>query len=161
MKKVFHPYTEWECYKNGMWDNVHSSKFTSFLQKAIEFTGDAEIYGEWMLKVIFEWPKTCEHHLTDSSINRKAFVGHAATCLAIGCPEHITRLAWGRLSQLQQDMANQKAIEAIQKWEFLHETKNNRVCKEMGESGLSGGNSGQCAFTFRGIEQSAIVQNDM
>lgn len=120
MKRIYHPYWNWEEYKAGMWRNVSALSAVSFLSKAIKFTGDAELYGSFMLKVADAWPISCEHNLTDVSQNRKAWIGHAAACLAIQCPEHITREAWGRLTQKQQDDANAKAEEAIKYWELSH-----------------------------------------
>lgn len=120
MKRIYHPYWNWEEYKAGMWRNVSALKAVSFLSAAVKFTGDAELYGSFMVRVANEWPISCEHNLTDISQNRRAWIGHAAACLAIGVPEHITRAAWGRLTQNQQDEANAKADEAIRYWELNH-----------------------------------------
>lgn len=161
MLRIFHPYTSWEEHHAGMWENVHSSEFTNFLQKAIEFTGNAELYGSWMIRVITEWPISCEHNLTDTSINRKAWIGHAATCLAIKCPEHITRLAWGRLSQEQQDAANLKAQEAIDLWGSMHEAKNNQVCEAMGVSGIPERNTRGSAAKAGSLKQGSFLSDDL
>lgn len=74
-----------------------------------------------MLKVADSWEYSCEHNLTDSGINKQAWIGHAACCLAIGCPEYITRQAWWHLTKQQQDDANKKADEAIRYWEDKHQ----------------------------------------
>jgi hypothetical protein len=99
-----------------MWGNVKDK--AQWLQKAIDFTGDYELYGSWMLRVIDVWPKSCEQNLTKLDTNRKAWIGHAAVALAIQCPEDIVRQAWGFLSDKQQKLANQKAQYAINKWEI-------------------------------------------
>ena len=120
VERIYHPYWLWEDYINGMWRKENSILERDYLRKAIEFTGDAEKYGYWMLKVIEDWPITCEHNLTDETQNRKAFIGHCACCHGINCPEYITREAWGYLNKKQQDEANEKANIAITKWEELH-----------------------------------------
>lgn len=117
MKRMYHPYTKWEEFHAGMWRDISHEEEEEFLKKAIEFTGDHELYGSWMLKVVDSWKISCEHNLSDTSINRQAWIGHAACCLAIGCPEHITRRAWHCLSNEQQEKANMKADIAIEKWE--------------------------------------------
>jgi hypothetical protein len=86
------------------------------LPQTIEFTGDHIKYGLAMMRVIREWPITCEHNLTDNSINQKAFIGHCAVCLQLGIPEYITRMAWKYLSKDQQDKANERAQFAIDTW---------------------------------------------
>lgn len=110
-----------------MWGSVKDRD--AFLIKAIEFTGDAELYGHWMLMVIDEWPYSCEHNLTDLSQNRRAWIGHAAVAMAIQCPEDIVRSAWGKLSRLQQAKANAKADEAIRRWECQREASEKQSMK--------------------------------
>jgi hypothetical protein len=127
VKQIFHNYNNWECYKNGMWRKVCVFEEKELLLQAIDFTGDYKLYGSWMLKVIKEWPLSCEHHLSDTSINRKAYVGHAAVALGINCPEYITRMAWWHLTVEQQDLANNEADLAIKEWERLHVKKMNLI----------------------------------
>lgn len=98
-----------------MWGSVKDRK--KYLKTAIQFTGDAALYGRWMLKVADKWTKSCEHNLTDLKQNRQAWIGHAACAFAHGIPEDIVREAWSYLTQEQQDAANQKADEAILYWE--------------------------------------------
>lgn len=114
-KRVYHPYDKWEEMRFNMWGSVDDVK--SMLQKAIEFTGNHKLYGEYMQKVIREWPISCENALTDYLLNRKAWIGHAACAMAIQCPENITRKAWRFLTYEQQYLANEQARRAIQSWE--------------------------------------------
>ena len=112
--RVYHPYWTWEDI--GMWRDVSESEKRKFLPVAIQFTGNARLYGDAMLRVIDEMPIACEHNLTELAMNRQAWIGHAACFLAIDCPEYITREAWGALSQQQRDEANERAAYAIQEW---------------------------------------------
>jgi len=121
LKRVYHPYWLWEEYHAGMWKKAHAKEEAGLLQTAIEFTGNAELYGRSMIEAVHLWPWSCEHNLTCKSMNRQAWIGHAACCIAIACPEYITRLAWHTLSQKQQDDANSKADTAIEYWEHHYE----------------------------------------
>jgi hypothetical protein len=98
-----------------MWGSVSNRK--EWLKKAIEFTGNHELYGSWMIKVSQEWKYSCEHNLTDKSSNRRAWIGHAAVAFAMQCPEDITRQAWAFLTEEQQTLANLEADKAINLWE--------------------------------------------
>lgn len=100
-----------------MWQNVPKDKAERLLIEAIKFIGDHKLYGSFMLKVLDQWPISCEQNLTDDSINKRAWIGQAACFIAIECPEHITRQAWHYLTQDQQDKANNQADIAIEKWE--------------------------------------------
>lgn len=117
MKRIWHPYTAWEEVPAGMWRQTDRNERQKLLEAAIEFTGNATRYGKAMMRVIVAWPISCEHNLSDVGQNRRAWIGHAACCLETGCPEDVTREAWGHLSDQQRDAANQKATEAIVAWE--------------------------------------------
>jgi hypothetical protein len=100
-----------------MWGDVDNK--AAWLERAIQFTGDHELYGSWMMKVADQWRYSCEHHLTKIDTNRKAWIGHAAVAMAIQCPEDIVRAAWSYLSKQQQDLANEEARKAIDYWEGM------------------------------------------
>lgn len=117
MKQIFHPYHVWEDYISGVWRNVSREEEIEFLEKCVKFTGNHALYGMAMVRVIYEWPITCEHHMSNLGMNRKAWVGHAACQLEFNCPEYITRMAWGRLTKQQQIDANNVADLTIQLWE--------------------------------------------
>lgn len=117
-KRVWHPYDMWEEVKFNMWGKVDDNRL--YLDKAIEFTGDHKLYGSFMMKVVNDWPYSCENALTDYHMNRRAWIGHAACALAIGCPENITRQAWKDLSYEQQYLANKEASRAIRAWENMY-----------------------------------------
>jgi hypothetical protein len=114
-KRIYHPFHEWEEIEANMWGEVANRKF--YLKKAIAFTSDHKKYGRFMVRVICEWPNSCENALTDQNLNKKAWIGHAATALALACPEDITREAWGYLTDEQRTLANREADRAISIWE--------------------------------------------
>lgn len=113
-KRVWHPVAKWEEVKHGMWDKAKDKK--QQLEQAIEFTGNHELYGQYMKRVIREWPVSCENALTDKNLNQKAWVGHAACALALRIPEHVVREAWGYLTDEQRTLANRQAAAAIDEW---------------------------------------------
>lgn len=161
MKRIWHHYENWEDYQAGMWRHVGGSERTEMLRKAIEFTGDAVLYGSYMRRVLAEWPIACEHNLTDTGQNRKAWIGHAATCLATDIPEDITRAAWGRLTKQQQDDANAQAQQTIEEWETQHEAKNLGLHRQVGKAGLSAGDTGLCGLSARGYWQMPLLPEDL
>lgn len=115
MKRIYHTHDKWEDL--GMW-----FKRPFYIQDAVDFTSNTELYGAYMFRVICEWPITCEHNLTSPG-NRKAWLGHAAAYLAIGSPESVTRAAWGMLTIEQQNASNDKAQQCIDVWEWQHHNR--------------------------------------
>lgn len=116
MLRVYHDYRRWEDFKNGMWRNVSGKEIESLLPAAIEFTGDHERYGKAMMSVIMRWKYSCEHNLTDSGLNKRAWIGHAACSLELGFPEVVVRAAWKHLTDEQRYLANKQADIAIEQW---------------------------------------------
>ena len=133
LKRVYHPYDQWEEVRHNMWGGVLDRG--KFLRLAIKFTSNHIVYGRFMMRVVHEWPISCENALTDYLINRRAWLGHAACALAHEIPEDIVRLAWGELSNVQQLLANKKADEAIQAWEHAY-IKSKNLHKSMGKKML-------------------------
>jgi hypothetical protein len=127
LKKIWHHYLKWEDFQNGMYRTINGQERKEYLDRAIKFTGDHELYGASMLEVVKHWPVSCEQNLSSITMNRQAWIGHAGCCLAIGCPDDITREAWGNLTQEQQDLANAKADEAIALWEVEYARKNLKI----------------------------------
>jgi hypothetical protein len=111
--RIFHPYWLWECYQNGMW-RIESKEYDSKnLDDIIKFTGNHLEYGEAMTLVIRDWRYSPENFLTNTSINRRAYVGHAACCIKFGWPEYLVRQAWNQLTDSQQFLANKEADKRI------------------------------------------------
>lgn len=128
MKQIYHPYYKWECYKNGMWRSETREYQELHINEIIEFTGDYILYGQAMFEVINKWKYSCENFLTNKNINRRAYIGHAACCFAKKYPEYLVREAWGRLTNLQRNLANNKADAAIYHWEnFVHKKNDNQL----------------------------------
>lgn len=128
LERIYHDCRKWEEVAHNMWGEAVDAK--ADLEQAEAFTGDSEIYGYFMMRVVKEWPISCENALTDYALNRKAWVGHAAVALALRIPEHITRTAWGLLTDEQRVLANRKAERAIQQWENSRR-ESGGVCGDM------------------------------
>ncbi len=111
--EIWHPWWVLEEVKSNMWGSVSHRK--TWLDIAVLFTGNADLYGEWMMKVTQDWPYSCEHNLTKSG-DKRPWIGHAAVAYAMQIPEDIVRSAWAFLSDEQQEQANKKASEAIEHW---------------------------------------------
>ena len=117
MKQIFHPYWEWECYKNGMWRKETKEYEETELPKIIEFTSCHKSYGGSMLMAVKNWRYSCENFLSNLSINRRAYIGHSGCCIKFGWPEYLVRKAWGLLTDKERFLANNEADKAIRIWE--------------------------------------------
>jgi hypothetical protein len=133
VKKIYHPYWLWEEFISGMWRKETIEYEQANFENIVQFTGNHEIYGDAMLEVIENWQISCEDKLSNISLNRKAWLGHAACCYKHGYPEYLVRKAWGTLTENQRELANNKANEAIKLWEQKQKSK---AIREFGKKGV-------------------------
>jgi len=115
-KRVYHPYHLWEEYHAGMWIVTAGEKRKEHAKASADLMRDPEAFFQAMMKAVNDWPISCEVNLTASSINQRAWLGHAGCCIAAGSPEDCTRLGWHMLTEEEQDKANAAADRAIEEW---------------------------------------------
>jgi len=123
MKQKYIEYWKWECYRSGMWKRVNKISQEKMLIKAISFTGDHIQYGNAMREVAYKWNNTMINHLTNKSINRRAFLGHCAVFYRLQIPEYIVRMAWKELNDKQRVLADNQAQNTINDWEAWYTRK--------------------------------------
>lgn len=67
--------------------------------------------------MIHAWPKAAEANLSNKSLNRQAWIGHATYCYFFGANESQGIEAWHQLTVQEQLEANATADEVIKIWE--------------------------------------------
>lgn len=117
MKRIYHPYNLWEEYHEGMWRIVSSEERKLYSEKAADLMKNTEKFENAMRKASIEWKFSCEHNLTDRSMNRIAWLGHAGCCIETGSPEDATRNGWWTLNEEEQNKANLAASKVLSEWE--------------------------------------------
>lgn len=120
MKQKFYPYTIWEDFKNGMYNEVKEGREERINLAVMLLTDTAQLYKQ-MRRVTREWKYATEQNLTNSSINHQAFLGQTACSIWRGVKEDETREAWGRLSNLQRYKANKIADRVYEEWRREYE----------------------------------------
>ena len=118
MKRIFHTWEKWECYPAGFYENKPKDpKLTDekCMQMYAEFLSDDARFCAAMARVITEWKNSCEHYLTNDKMNRIAWMGQAAMCIATGVPSRYCG-GFNQLSDVQQACANALAATYIGKW---------------------------------------------
>lgn len=115
-ERIFHTFDKWECYKAGFYNStVDGMTKQQCEQVYAEFLTDIPLFAQTLQKVITEWKFSCEHYLTNKSMNRIAWLGQASVCYAKGIPSEF-RGGYNLLSEEQQNAANETALEYLNKW---------------------------------------------
>lgn len=120
MKQIWHHYTTWEDFQNGMYDEVKEGR-QERIKKAVEILTDTELLYQCMKRVTKEWKFATEQELTNMSINHQAFLGQAACNIHAGVKEDETREAWGYLTKYQRYAANRIANRVDKEWVMEYE----------------------------------------
>lgn len=114
--RIFHTFDKWECHKAGFYELTKDGMSKADCERAYAaFLADLPAFRDGLEHVISEWKHSCEHYLTNTSMNRVAWLGQAAMCYATGVPSCF-RGGYYQLTEPQRDAANQLAFEYLNKW---------------------------------------------
>lgn len=114
--RIFHTHDKWECHKSGFYDGTKEgiTKLEGEIQYR-DFLANLEEFENALKKVITEWKHSCEHYLTNKSMNRIAWLGQASVALALGIPSSY-RAGYNRLTDSQQNEADSLALKYLNLW---------------------------------------------
>jgi ParB-like chromosome segregation protein Spo0J len=114
--RIFHTHDKWECEKSGLYKTtVEDLKQVEAEQLYADFLSDSEKFRSALHAVITEWKHSCEHYLTNTSMNRIAWLGQASVCYALKLPA-VCKGGFNFLSDENQLKANNLALEYLNKW---------------------------------------------
>lgn len=115
-ERIFHTYEKWECHKAGFYNSIKQGwTHTQCENEYLRILTDSKLFGEILEKIIVEWKHSCEHYLTNKSMNRIAWLGQAAVCYESGVPSRYSS-AWSKLTLEQQNEANGVALKYLNIW---------------------------------------------
>jgi len=130
--RIFHTWDKWECAKAGLYKTSKEGMTKEECEQAYcNFLSDLDRFAEALERVITEWKFSCEQYLTNSAMNRIAWLGQASMCYATGIPAAF-RSGFYLLSEEQQIKANEKALIYLNKW--LEKNNRKKVTMEEAES---------------------------
>lgn len=114
--RIYHPYWLWEDFKAGFYDNCSGQLKLEYFEKIKEMFYSQRLTQENMFHVVDNWRYSCEHNLTNPSMNLIAYIGQAACCVYCKSPSTVTMEYWSKLPKEIQERANLDAIQAIKRW---------------------------------------------
>lgn len=85
--RIYHTWDKWECYPSGFYEpNVKERKDDDVRAEYAAFLASPVRLGCAMARVALDWPRSCEHYLTNERMNRLGWICQAAACLELGLP---------------------------------------------------------------------------
>lgn len=117
VKRVYHPWWNWECYKFGFFETTAPNDLSpdDAREAYRSFLADTGLFAKNIERVFKEWPNSCEHNLTNPSINRIAWIGQSAMCIYSKVPA-VFRGGFKLLTEEQQQAADKTAEIYLNKW---------------------------------------------
>jgi hypothetical protein len=114
--RVFHTFDKWECVKAGFYATTKDGWSREQCEQAyFDLLTDSEQFESIARSVAKDWPMSCEHYLTNSAMNRLAWIGQASVCLKHGVPSQFAS-GWNLLSEDQKKTANAVALKVLNEW---------------------------------------------
>lgn len=119
--RLLHTWDKWECYPAGFY-SIHPPSLLSkddCEEMYRSMLADIPTFEAALARVISEWPRSCEHYLTNERMNRIAWLGQASLCIHHGIPA-IFRRGFNLLTEEQQQAANEAALRWLNVWLMLN-----------------------------------------
>lgn len=116
-ERIFHTFDKWECHAAGFYETKPPRGLTPDNCRAYyrELLSDIPEFERVLQRVITEWKHSCEHYLTNSAMNRIAWLGQAALCYKHSIPADF-RGGYALLTEAQQLAADEAALRALNEW---------------------------------------------
>ena len=114
--RFFHTFDKWECHKAGFYQPTKfGMKQSECENEYLRVLSNLDLFEEALNKVINEWVYSCEHYLTNKSMNRIAWLGQASVCYLTGVPSKFSS-GWFLLSDEEKNKANNLALKYLNIW---------------------------------------------
>jgi ParB-like chromosome segregation protein Spo0J len=116
-ERIFHEWQDWECFPAGFYGDKPPKEMTvEQCEEAYrDFLADIPRFEAALNRVISEWKNSCEHYLTNSKMNRIAWLGQSSMCIETGIPSRFCG-GYNLLNEEQKRAADMKAHEYLNKW---------------------------------------------
>lgn len=113
--RFFIHFSSWECWKNGLYKTGRMDD--NIIKKCQHILENIDVCDLCFSSVLSSWPTSSKVHLSNKTINRQAWLGHAGFCVDCGANEQEGVAAWWKITKEKQDRANSIADYYIKKFE--------------------------------------------
>lgn len=128
MDRIWHPYYLWEDYKSGFYKSETDLNKDEQIEVSKKLFQDKKEFNTVLRKIIKDWKYSCEHNLTNESLNKIAWLGQAACAYKYKISNDISREGYNLLNKEEKLEADKIAEKVLKRWEseyLLNETYKN------------------------------------
>lgn len=116
MTRIFHPWDKWEDYRHNFYGGVCEYEKDGTLGSYAGLLRDLPAFEEALRVIILEWKYSCEHNLSNESMNRIAYLGQAAHALVFKVPHNVSMSGYNLLTPEEQQAADALAQKYLNLW---------------------------------------------
>lgn len=120
MTRIYHPFDKWEDYKYNFYSGVLEYNHDKTLETYAALLRDLKSFEQALEIIITEWKYSCEHNLSNESMNRIAYLGQAANALVNNVPASVSMGGYNLLTKEEQKLADEMALKYLNIWLELH-----------------------------------------
>lgn len=114
-ERIYHTWDKWECYPAGFYGTTAGMPEDDAKREYVGVLANRDRLAGAIARVVAEWPRSCEHYLTNARMNRLSWICQAAVCLETGLPSCYWPVFF-TLPQDRQEAAFDLALSALNGW---------------------------------------------
>lgn len=116
MNRIYHPWDKWEDYQSNFYGGVSDYQKDNTLELYASLLRDLPKFEEALKHIINEWKHSCEHNLSNDSMNRVAYLGQASCALVYKVPHNVSMGGYNLLTLEEQTAADHMAQKYLDIW---------------------------------------------
>lgn len=117
MKRIWLNYEKWEDYKHGLFrtEKIESEEVARDL--VFNLFSNQELFYKSGIEMMQEWPNSTDFNLSNTTQNRKSYLGQAVSCFLYGIPMKYTAKYFTEIDEKDQGESNKTAEMLIRFYE--------------------------------------------
>lgn len=116
MNRIYHPWNKWECYTHNFHGGMGDYQKDSTLSLYASLLKDLPKFEAALNTIISKWKYSCEHNLSNESMNRVAYLGQAACALVYNVPHNVCMGGYNLLNETERAAADAMAQKYLDLW---------------------------------------------
>lgn len=117
MERIFHSWDKWEDYRHNFYGGVVDDwERDNTLELYASLLRDLPRFEAALKIIISEWKYSCEHNLSNESMNRVAYLGQAACALVYKVPHSNSMGGYNLLTDQEKAAADAMAQKYLDLW---------------------------------------------
>jgi hypothetical protein len=129
MKRVYHPWNMWEDHQHNFYGGQEYPKNATEVYASL--LKDLPRFESALTVIVNSWPYSCEHNLTNTAMNRIAYLGQASCALVYNVPSSVSMGGYNLLTKDEQIAADALAKKYLDLWEASYKEMINVDSKEV------------------------------